>query len=419
MAQLSDDCFAFGGALMRADEALRVLADRVVPLAGVQTAALRGLRGRILAEDIVAARAVPPHDNAAVDGYAVHHADLDPSGETRLPVAGRAAAGHPLTGPSPRGLAVRVFTGAAMPEGPDSVFMQEDVRVEGDAAIFPPGLKKGANRRKAGEDVEAGKTILRAGHRLRAQDVGLIASIGLAEAKVRAPLKVAVFSTGDELREPGGAAPKGTVYDANRFALMALLEQSGAIVDDLGILPDKRDAVTKALSDAADTHDALVTSGGMSTGEEDHVRAAVASLGAIDFWRLAIRPGRPVALGNVKGKAFVGLPGNPVAMMVTFLRFARPVLLRLGGADDFAPLSFRVRSEAPIKKKIGRREWLRARLVPAADGGMPFARRFPRDGAGILTSLVESDGLVELAEDVGEVAAGDAVDFLPFSELAA
>jgi molybdopterin molybdotransferase len=419
MAQLSDDCFAFGGALMRADEALRVLADRVVPLAGVQTAALRGLRGRILAEDIVAARAVPPHDNAAVDGYAVHHADLDPSGETRLPVAGRAAAGHPLTGPSPRGLAVRVFTGAAMPEGPDSVFMQEDVRVEGDAAIFPLGLKKGANRRKAGEDVEAGKTILRAGHRLRAQDVGLIASIGLAEAKVRAPLKVAVFSTGDELREPGGAAPKGTVYDANRFALMALLEQSGAIVDDLGILPDKRDAVTKALSDAADTHDALVTSGGMSTGEEDHVRAAVASLGAIDFWRLAIRPGRPVALGNVKGKAFVGLPGNPVAMMVTFLRFARPVLLRLGGADDFAPLSFRVRSEAPIKKKIGRREWLRARLVPAADGGMPFARRFPRDGAGILTSLVESDGLVELAEDVGEVAAGDAVDFLPFSELAA
>jgi molybdopterin molybdotransferase len=419
MAQLSDDCFAFGGALMRADEALRVLATRIVPLAGVETAPLRGLRGRVLAEDIVASRAVPPHDNAAVDGYAVHHADLDPSGETRLAIVGRAAAGHPLAGPSPRGQAVRVFTGAAMPDGPDSVFMQEDVRVEGDTAIFPPGLKKGANRRKAGEDIEAGKTILRAGHRLRAQDVGLIASIGFAEARVRAPLTVAVFSTGDELREPGHDAPKGTVYDANRFALMALLEQMGAIVTDLGILPDKRDVVTKALADAADTHDALVTSGGMSTGEEDHVRAAVEAHGAIDFWRLAIRPGRPVALGRVKGKAFVGLPGNPVAMMVTFLRFARPVLLRLGGAREFEPLSFRVRSEAPIKKKIGRREWLRARLVPASDGGIPYARRFPRDGAGILTSLVESDGLIELAEDVGEVASGASVDFLPFSELVA
>ncbi len=419
MAQLSDDCFAFGGALMRADEALRVLAARIVPLAGPETAPLRALRGRILAEDIVAPRAVPPHDNAAVDGYAVHHADLDPADETTMKIEGRAAAGHPLGAPSPRGRAVRVFTGAAMPEGPDSVFMQEDVRVEGDTAIFPPGLKKGANRRKAGEDVEKGKTILRAGHRLRAQDVGLIASIGLSQARVRAALKVAVFSTGDELREPGGEAPKGTVYDANRFALMALLEQTGAVVTDLGILPDKRDAVTEALAGAAETHDALITSGGMSTGDEDHVRAAVEANGAIDFWRLAIRPGRPVALGRVKGKAFVGLPGNPVAMVVTFLRFARPVLLRLGGASGVEPLTFRVRSEAPIKKKIGRREWLRASLVPAPDGGAPFARRFPRDGAGILTSLVESDGLIELAEDVGEVAAGDPVDFLPFSELAA
>jgi molybdopterin molybdotransferase len=419
MAQLSDDCFAFGGALMRADEALRVLAERIAPFAEVETAGLRALRGRILAESIVASRSVPPHDNAAVDGYAVHHADLDPAGETRLAIVGRAAAGHPLAGPSPRGVTVRVFTGAAMPDGPDSVFMQEDVRVDGDEAIFPPGLKKGANRRKAGEDIEAGKTILRAGHRLRAQDVGLIASIGLAEAPVRAALKVAVFSTGDELREPGAEAPKGAVYDANRFALMALLEQMGARVTDLGILPDRRDVVTQALADAADAHDALLTSGGMSTGDEDHVRAAVEAHGAIDFWRLAIRPGRPVALGRVKGKAFVGLPGNPVAMMVTFLRFARPVLLRLGGASEFEPLSFRVRSEAPIKKKIGRREWLRARLVPAGDGGIPYARRFPRDGAGILTSLVESDGLIELAEDVGEVAAGAMVDFLPFSELAA
>ncbi|MBI1245466.1 MAG: molybdopterin molybdenumtransferase MoeA [Alphaproteobacteria bacterium] len=417
MAQLSDDCFAFGGELMRADEAMAILAGRTQTIAGTERVALRNAAGRILAADIVAARSVPPHDNAAVDGYAVHFDDLDPQADTRLPVQGRAAAGHPMEGVAARGTAARVFTGARMPAGPDTVFMQEDARIDGEFVILPPGQKRGANRRKAGEDIEAGRTVLCAGHRLRAQDIGLVASLGLAEIEVRRALRVAVFSTGDELREPGTPTPTGAVYDANRFALLALLEEAGFAATDLGILADRRDTVREALADAAATHDAVVTSGGMSTGDEDHVRAAVEAMGAIHFWRLAIRPGRPVAFGTVSGKAFVGLPGNPVAMMVTFLRFARPVLLRLAGADDPAPLSFRVRAGFDARKKAGRREWLRARLTRDADG-MPVAHRFPRDGAGILTSLVESDGLVELAEDVTDIRAGTLVDFLPYSELA-
>jgi molybdopterin molybdotransferase len=415
MAQLSDDCFAFGGELMRADEALGILAARVSVIAAPEKVPLGAARGRILAEDVVAGRNVPPHDNAAVDGYAVYFDDLNPAGETRLAVSGRVAAGQHAVQPA-RGTALRVFTGAPLPAGPDTCFMQEDCRVDGDAVVLPPGIKRGANRRKAGEDVKTGAVILRRGHRLRPQDVGLAASVGATHLDVYRSLRVGVFSTGDELREPGTPTPPGAVYDANRYVLLALLGQLGCDVADFGIVPDRREAVREVLAKAAESCDAIVTSGGMSTGEEDHVRAAVESLGSIHFWRLAVRPGRPVAFGQVKGVAFTGLPGNPVAMMVTFLRFARPVLLRLGGASEIEPHLFRVRAGFDAKKKLGRREWVRARLT-AGEDGMPVAQRFPRDGAGILTSLVESDGLIELAENVTQVTAGAMVDFLPFSEV--
>jgi molybdopterin molybdotransferase len=418
MAQLSDDCFAFGGELMRADAALAILSQRIVCVADAERAGLRACRGRLLAEDVVAPRDVPPHDNAAVDGYAVAFGDLAATGETRLPVAARVAAGQALDGALAPGAAVRIFTGAPMPPGVDTVFMQEDAREEGGMVVLPPGIRRGANRRRRGEDIAEGSAILRAGMRLRAQDIGLAASVGRTDLLVRRPLTVAVFSTGDELVEPGAAAPPGKVYDANRFALMALLEQYGCAVVDLGIVPDRREAVRAALLAAAAAADAVVTSGGMSTGEEDHLRAALAGIGALHFWRLAIRPGRPVALGQIGGKAFLGLPGNPVAMMVTCMRFARPLLLGLAGASPRPPLGFRVRCAEALRKKRGRREWLRARLETGQDGE-PVARRFPRDGAGILTSLVESDGLIELGEDATDVAAGAFVDFLPFSELAA
>ena len=420
MAQLSDDCFAFGGELMRADVALRLLDERIVAVAAPERVALTTSRGRVLAEDIVAARNVPPHDNAAVDGYAVFFDDLQPGADTRLKVAGRVAAGYTLGHDAPRGAAVRVFTGAPMPPGPDTVFMQEDCRVDGEHVVLPPGIKRGANRRKTGEDIKQGTVILHRGHRLRPQDVGLIASIGLTEVPVFRPLKVAIFSTGDELREPGEATPPGAVYDANRYALRAMLEQLGCAVEDFGILRDKLDTVRDALARAAQSCDAIVTSGGMSTGEEDHVRTAVSALGSIHFWRLAIRPGRPVALGQVGHVPFVGLPGNPVAMMVTFLRFARPLLLGLAGANanEREPHLFRVRAAFEIKKKHGRREWIRARLEHGADG-VPVAIKYPRDGAGILTSLVESDGLIELPEELTHAPADTMVDFLPFSEVAA
>ncbi len=418
MAQLSDDCFAFGGELMRADAALAILAERIVCVAGTERLALRACRGRILAEDLIAARDVPPHDNAAVDGYAVAFADLAQAGDTRLPVVARVAAGHALEGVPAAGTAVRIFTGAPMPPGVDTVFMQEDACEDAGVVVLPPGIRRGANRRRRGEDIAAGSVILRAGMRLRAQDIGLAASVGITGLAVRRQLSVAVFSSGDELVAPGAPVPPGKVYDANRFALAALLEQYGCAVVDLGIVPDRRDAVREALRAAAAAADAVVTSGGMSTGEEDHLRAALAGIGALHFWRLAIRPGRTVELGQVDGKAFVGLPGNPVAMMVTCMRFARPLLLGLAGAAPRPPLAFKVRSADGLRKKRGRRERLRARLEAGPDG-FPVARRFPRDGAGILTSLVESDGLVELPEDMTDVEPGTMVDFLPFSELAA
>lgn len=420
MAQLSDDCFAFGGELMRADAALRLLDERIVAVAAPERVALTAARGRILAEDVVAARSVPPHDNAAVDGYAVFFDDLKPGAETRLKVVGRVAAGQTLGHEAARGTAVRVFTGAPMPPGPDTIFMQEDCRVDGDGIVLPPGIKRGANRRKLGEDVKQGSVILHRGHRLRPQDVGLIASIGLTEVPVFRPLTVAIFSTGDELREPGEPTPPSAVYDANRYALRAMLEQLGCAVEDFGILRDRLDVIKDALGDAARDADAIVTSGGMSTGEEDHVRAAVSALGSIHFWRLAIRPGRPVALGQVGHVPFVGLPGNPVAMMVTFLRFARPLLLGLSGASasEREPHLFRVRAAFEIRKKHGRREWIRARLQPGPDG-VAVAVKYPRDGAGILTSLVESDGLIELPEELTHAPADTMVDFLPFSEVAA
>jgi len=422
MAQLSDDCFAFGGPLIGLDAALKLLLERTFPVTGIENVPLTAALGRVLAEDIVAPRDVPPHDNSAVDGYAIYFDDLTTAGETALPVVGRAAAGHPHEGAQPRVTAVRIFTGAPMPAGegreaPDTVMMQEDCTEKDGFVHVPSGIKRGANRRKRGEDVKAGDYILIAGRVLRPQDIGLIASIGLAAIPVHAPLRVALFSTGDEIREPGAEAPAGTVYDANRFALLAALQGLGCAVTDLGIVPDRFDAIGDALARAAAGHDLILTSGGMSTGEEDHVKAAVEAQGRLHFWRLAIKPGRPIAFGQVGRVPFVGLPGNPVAVMVTFLRIARPLIQRLSGARTAPPLLFRLRADFEHKKKEGRREWVRARVVHDSATGAAFVSKFPRQGAGILTSMVESSGLVELGEDVTHVKPGDTVDFLPFSEV--
>ena len=416
MAQLSDDCFAFGGELMRTDEALGLLAERLDTVVGAEEVGLDEADGRILAADIRSPLPVPPHDNAAVDGYAVRFRDLSGDAETRLRLSQRIAAGDSPARPVGEGEAARIFTGAPMPAGADTVLMQEDCREAGGFVSVPPGIGQGANRRFAGEDIAADSRILRTGTRLRPQDVGLAASTGRVRLPVYRRLRVALFSTGNEVREPGEELPPGCIYDANRHSLRAAVSRLGCEVTDLGILADDLHAIRDTLAGAAGTHDLLMTSAGVSTGEQDHVRSAVEANGRIHLWRLAIRPGRPVAFGQVGAVPFIGLPGNPVAVLVTFMRFARPAILRLGGCTDTEPKSFRVPTAFPIRKKRGRREWLRVRLERDGDG-RTVARKFARDGAGILTSMVESDGLAELPEELTEAAPGHPVEFLPFSEM--
>jgi len=427
VTRLSDDCFAGDDRPMRLDEALAILLPRLPVLAGVEHAPLAQSLDRILAADVTAEIDVPAADNSAVDGYAVYFDDLDPCNETRLPVGGRAAAGHPLDRPARRGEAIRIFTGAPMPAGendkegaPDTVLMQEDCVEQNGVVTIGPGIARGANRRRAGEDLAKGTVALAAGTRLRPQDIGLAASLGATDLAVRTKLRVALFSTGDEIAEPGRSLEPGRIYDSNRYTLAALLTQLGLVVSDLGILPDRREAVTAALVDAAGDHDAIVTSGGVSVGDEDHVKAAVAAHGRIHLWRLAIKPGRPVALGQIRSgdasRPFFGLPGNPVAVGVTFLRLMRPMLLKLMGASRVEPHMFRVRADFAHRKKPARREWVPARLVADGSGGL-MAQKFAHPGAGILRSLVDADGLVELPEDMTELAPGMPVDFLPFNEV--
>ena len=415
MAQLSDDCFAFGGKLLGIDAALALIEERIAPVAAEEVVPLAKAAGRILARDLIATIDVPPHSNSAVDGFAVAHADLSADRETTLPVTGRAAAGHPLGRPALRGEAIRIFTGAPMPEGCDTVMMQEDCVVEGGKVRLKPGIKQGANRRHAGEDVAAGSIALAAGHRLKPADLGLAAALGNDRLTVFRPLRVALLSTGDEVAEPGTALRLGMIYDANRIMLAALLAGLGCTVTDLGIRPDRAAALVDTLAAAASEHDLIVTSGGVSTGEEDHVKTAIEKLGRLDFWRLAIKPGRPVALGTVKGVPLIGLPGNPVAAALTFAILARPLILRLAGAAMTRHLTFPVEAGFAWKKRPGRREYLRASLT--RDNGAAIAQRYPKDGAGILSSIVQSQGFVILDESLADLAPGMSVEFLPFTEV--
>jgi molybdopterin molybdotransferase len=421
MAQLSDDCFAFNGPLLPIAEAERLIAERVAPVEGRETVPLRKALGRVLAENVVAPVDVPPFDNSAVDGFAVCGDNLHPNKEARLAIVDRVAAGGAGRRSVKSGEAVRIFTGAPMPEGADAVFMQEDCRVDGDCVIVPPGLERGANRRLAGEDIRSGAMALHAGRRLRVQDVALAAALGLTKLAVFRRVRVALFSTGDEIAEPGAALPRAALYDSNRFLLSGMLTRFGADVTDLGILNDDPAELSHALAAAAPDHDLVLTSGGVSTGEADHVRAAVERIGRIVFWRVGIKPGRPVAMGVIAagkggGAAFVGLPGNPVAVFVTFVRVVRPLLLRLSGAEPEPLLAMPARATFAYKKRKGRREYVRVKLRAAADGTIE-AIKYDQDGAGILTSLTETDGLAELGEDVTRIDPGDTVGFLSYASL--
>jgi molybdopterin molybdotransferase len=414
MAQLSDDCFAFGTAPMPLAQAADELRARLVPVPEIESVPVADAAGRVLAMPLAAAISLPPFDNSAVDGFAVRHADLNAAGETALPVVARVAAGQVAPHLPPRS-AIRIFTGAPLPDGADTVFMQEDTHLDGATVVLPAGLSRFANTRQTGEDLAVGAAALPAGQVLRPQDLALAAALGRATLPVRRRLRVAVFSTGDELAPPGSRLEGPKIFDSNRPMLLALLARAGCLATDLGILPDRTAALAAALEEAAATHDLLLTSGGVSTGEEDHVKAAVAQVGRLDHWRVAIKPGRPVALGTVRGVAFAGLPGNPAAVFVTFAHIVRPLLAALSGAAWSAPRAMPVLAGFAYRKKRDRREYVRVSLRDGPEG--PIAEKWPQDGAGVITSLTGTDGLLELEETRTALAPGDRVGFLAYATL--
>jgi molybdopterin molybdotransferase len=411
MAQLTDDCFAFGGALLPLAEAQARIAALFRPVTGVETVPVRDAVGRVLASDVTASIDVPPQLNSAVDGYAFRHADLKQDGPTTLGLQGRTAAGQRPASVG-HGHASRIFTGAVMPHGLDTVMMQEDCEATDTTVTLKPGLKRGANARPAGEDIAKGMRALPFGRRLMPPDLALISALGLARVAVRMPLRVVVFSTGDELTDAPGPLPPGRIFDANRAMLLGLLTRLGADSEDGGILPDRTDATGTALNEAAGRCDLILTSGGVSTGEEDHVRAAVEATGRLAFWRVAIKPGRPVALGEIAGVPLLGLPGNPVAALVTFAALGRPLFDRLAGGVYAPPPLLLAQAGFSYRKKAGRIEYVR---VSFDERGV--AQRYPKEGAGIITSLTESDALMELPEAMTELSPGDTAPVIPLGLL--
>lgn len=401
-------------ALLSVDEALDFLLGQAQPIEAVEEVSTLEALGRVLAAAQVSNISVPPLDNSAMDGYAVRAVDLHAQGDTRLPVTQRIPAGsvgHALAAQS----AARIFTGAPIPPGADAVVMQEDTTQAGDSVIIHRAVSKGNNVRRAGEDIAPGHTILQAGIRLGPQHLGQAASVGLACLPVYRKLKVATFFTGDEIVMPGQALAPGQIYNSNRYTLNGLLQAMGVEVIDLGIVPDDLNATVEVLKRAASQADVILTSGGVSVGEEDYVKAAVESLGKIDMWRIAMKPGKPLAFGRINHAAFIGLPGNPVSVFVTFCIFARPFLLRSQGMMRITPRGFWVEAAFDWPRPDRRREFLRARLLHS-DGDTTQAEIYPHQGSGVLTSTVWGEGLIDVPAGT-VIQRGGRVRFIPFSEL--
>ena len=392
----------------RAQELILAL---VTPVVGRERAFVRRGLNRVLAEDVVAPVNVPAHNNSAMDGYAVRHADLAGSEkigcETSLEIAGTAFAGRAFEGRVEPGMAVRIMTGAIVPEGLDTIVVQEVARAEGNKVVIPPGQRSGQHFRRAGEDLKAGQPALKAGTLLRPAEIGLLASLGQVEVTLYRRMRVAVFSTGDELCPIGRPLQAGQVYDSNRYTLWAMLERLGCEVLDMGVVGDDPTALEAALLEAAASSDVIVTSGGVSVGEADFVRALMAKLGEVAFWKIAMKPGRPMAFGKIKDAWLFGLPGNPVAVMVTFYQFVRPALLKMMGATSASLPIFRVASSVALKKAPGRTEYLRGRLFQ--DNGEWRVQPTGAQGSGILRSMSEANCFIILEHERGNVGVGELV----------
>ena len=399
--------------LLPYDDALAELTAGLEPLARTETLALRAALGRVLATTLESSVDVPGDAVSSMDGYAVRSADLAADGATRLPLSQRIAAGH-APQPLEPASAARIFTGAPLPPGADAVVMQEQVEADGDGVSFGFRPAPGANVRPAGNDIRRGDTILDAGRRLRPQDIGLAASAGLAELPVYAPIRVGIFFTGDELIEPGEPLAPGKIYDSNRYVIDGLLRAAGCEVVDLGLIGDTLAATEAAMRAAAGRADLVVTSGGVSVGEEDHVRIALERQGELRLWRLNIKPGKPLAYGRVDDTAFIGLPGNPVSVFATFCLFVVPVIQVLQGRAWRKPVALPLVADFDWPRPDSRREFLRARLDDSA--GEARVQIFPNQDSGVLTSTVWADGFVELGENQ-TVARGDRVNYLPFAQF--
>ena len=402
---------------LKVDKAREVIRSFLTPVATTEKVALRAALGRVLGEDLVSTLDVPAHDNSAMDGYAVRYADLKTTGETELHLAGSAFAGRQFAGKLGKRECVRIMTGAVMPKGADTVVIQEVVQIEGDKIRIPAGQKRGQNRRLAGEDLAAGKPVLKAGHAVGPADLGLIASLGLAEVTVRRRLRVAFFSTGDELASVGSVLKPGEVYDSNRYTIHGMLSRLGCDVIDMGVVRDDPAQLERALRTAAADADAIITSGGVSVGEADFIRELLGRLGEVVFWKIAMKPGRPMAFGRIGSASFFGLPGNPVAVMVTFYQFVREALLAQSGrSGDCAPPLLQVPCTAAIKKNPGRTEFQRGLLARDA-GGQWSVCPTGAQGSGVLRSMSEANCFIVLEHERGQVRPGDPVQVQLFDGL--
>jgi molybdopterin molybdotransferase len=408
----ADFCYPDG--MISVDQARAFILDCARVVTGTESVDISAALGRVLAEAHVSTIDVPGYANSAMDGYAVRSADMTQSGEARLRVTKRITAGISggIIGP---GEAARIFTGAPVPEGADAVVMQERCQADGDYVLIPGPVSRGENIRPRGNDIVAGREVLPKGLRMRPQEMGLAASVGLSRLSVYRKLTVAIFSTGDELVKPGEPLPAGKIYNSNRYTLQGLLTALGCEILDLGVVEDTLAATTTALREAAGRADVIVTSGGVSVGEEDHMRDAVKSSGQIELWRVAVKPGKPLAYGRIGEADFLGLPGNPVSTLVTFCLFVRPFLLSRQGASDVLPRPYPVCAAFEWRKPGKRREFARARIV-RQDGQPPKAEIFPKQGSDVLTSTVWAEGVVEIPEG-NRVEPGDTILYYPFSDL--
>ncbi len=415
-----EGCDAEAPRLLSVADAKRRIVELARPVAGREHLAVRDALGRVLAGDVRAGIDVPPFDNSAMDGFALRSDDLSQSGETELKLVGAAFAGAPYAGRLQRGQAVRIMTGAPIPGGADTVVMQEQAQAQAqagkDTVRIGPGHRSGQNIRRAGEDVAAGQVVLRAGERITPAWLGLLASLGVAEVTTSRRVRVAFFSTGDELRGVGEHLGPGQIYDSNRYTLHGMLRRLGVDLMDMGVVRDRLRDVRQAFREAADTADAVITSGGVSVGEADYVKQVLEELGEVDFWKIAMKPGKPLAVGTVGDACFFGLPGNPVSVMVTFHQFVRPALRRLMGAAPEPELVIQVPAACPLSKAAGRLEYQRGVLYRDEQGRLRVTTT-GLQGSHVLTSMGKANCFIVLPEASEGAEEGELVDVQPFAGL--